>query len=656
MQRATSNRKANLVQASVALTAACLVHTGQLAQADVIWLGAESGDWSNAANWSPNPPANSTSTDFVIFNDNPAVTESGNTTINVASQSIWGIQINSGELSYTIGTEANQGDLTVGRSNASVDAVTITSTVTAPQIINSRILLNNSGSGGGVAIKNDGKGGLTLSGNIYKVTSSNGNTLTFSGSGNTYVAGRIGRLETTHTNAYYINKAGEGTVTFANTTSSYSGYTRVSGGTLQFARIANAGMDSSLGNTGTGNNVASQIQLIKGTLEFIGTETGYGTTNRLFTLASASEVTVAASGTVPLQWTNSGAIGTAVTNMNTDGSTPSGSSTIKVDDASRLSVGMTVGGSARLAAGTTITAIDLATNTITISVPTSGGSISDNTGLSFTGGSRSLTLGGTSVANNFVASVIENPSTASGAVPELTYTQLRKAGTGTWTLTGVNTYTGSTTISAGTLKLAGAGSIASSSSIAIASGATFDVTGVAGGYTIGGAVSQTLTGRGTVNGDIVIGSLGTLKPGESAGLLTFNGALELGGTLEFEIEGTARGVAGGYDAVDVSGPLTWGGVLTLNFINESTTGTVYDLFALADIQQGDLAGVTVSGFYGGAGTPLVGNGGIWTGTFGETVLTFSEATGDLTVSAVPEPAAIGLLGLAGLALGRRKRS
>lgn len=652
MRKATSRiNRAKFLAASGAFAVACLGYADRHAKADVTWTGADSGEWSNAANWTPNAPVDSTSTDFVIFNDNSTVTSSGFTTINVTSQAIRGIRIDSGELGYTIGTAVNQGDLTVGLANASVDIVNVTANVTAAQVINSQILLTNSGSGGGVTVRNDGSGGLTLNGNIYKATSSNGNTLTFTGSGNTYVASRIGRLNSTFTNGYFVQKSGDGTVTLANTTSSYSGYTRLYGGTLRFLRIANAGTDSSLGNTPGNNNVATQIQLIKGTLEFIGTETGYGTTNRLFNLSGANEVTIAASGTVPLQWTNSGIIGTTIPNMNTDGSTPSGSFTIKVDDASRLSVGMTVAGSARIPAGTTITAINTDTNTITISNATTGGAINDNTGLSFTGGVRSLTLGGNSVADNLLASVIENPTTDSGAVAELTYTQLQKAGASTWTLTGVNTYTGPTAINGGTLKLSGAGSIASSSSITVANGATFDVTGVVDGYTIGSSAAQTLAGRGTVNGDIVIGGLGTLSPGESVGKLTFGGKLSLGGSTLFEIEGTGRGTAGGYDAVDVAGELTWGGTLTVNFQNAFISDTTFDLFALGGGQQGDWDSVVLTGAYVGA---LTSNAGVWSGTFGDTMVLFSQATGDLVVS-VPEPGALSLIGLAGLGLMRRRR-
>ena len=54
--------------------------------------------------------------------------------------------------------------------------------------------------------------------------------------------------------------------------------------------------------------------------------------------------------------------------------------------------------------------------------------------------------------------------------------------TGTVLLTGTNTYTGNTIVSSGTLQLGPAGSISNSASIIVASGATFDVSQVTGGY------------------------------------------------------------------------------------------------------------------------------------------------------------------------------
>src|SRR5258708_28160759 len=72
-------------------------------------------------------------------------------------------------------------------------------------------------------------------------------------------------------------------------------------------------------------------------------------------------------------------------------------------------------------------------------------------------------------------------------------------GPGNVKLSVANTYTGNTFINAGRLALIGSGNIGPSANISVASGATYDVSGVtAAPYTLGG--SQTLLGSGVVTG------------------------------------------------------------------------------------------------------------------------------------------------------------
>ena len=72
-------------------------------------------------------------------------------------------------------------------------------------------------------------------------------------------------------------------------------------------------------------------------------------------------------------------------------------------------------------------------------------------------------------------------------------------GTGTLVFNGANTYTGTTTINAGRVILTNTASLASSN-IIVASGATFDVTGLAATFTV--ASGQALSGSGANNGSI----------------------------------------------------------------------------------------------------------------------------------------------------------
>jgi len=144
---------------------------------------------------------------------------------------------------------------------------------------------------------------------------------------------------------------------------------------------------------------------------------------------------------------------------------------------------------------------------------------------------------------------------------------LTKAGAGTQTLTGANTYTGVTSINAGTLALSGSGSISASSTITVANGATFDVGGVAGGFTL--AAGQNLRGGGAVTGAVTAASGSTIAPGTPAGTksLVVNGNLTLGSgsTLAVRLNGNTAGST--YDQVALTGTGTislTGSTLTLS--------------------------------------------------------------------------------------------
>ena len=161
---------------------------------------------------------------------------------------------------------------------------------------------------------------------------------------------------------------------------------------------------------------------------------------------------------------------------------------------------------------------------------------------------------------------------------------LTKAGTGTLVLSGANTYGGNTTISAGTLTLSGAGTIASTPSIAVGSGATFDVSALTGGFTLGAA--QTLSGNGTVTGPVTIN--GTAAAGASIGTLTLSGAATNNGTLVAEITNGPSA-----DKIVFSGSFrNNGGTLTVSNLGTLVNGTTYDLFDFSSTPSGVAFAVT----------------------------------------------------------------
>lgn len=247
---------------------------------------------------------------------------------------------------------------------------------------------------------------------------------------------------------------------------------------------------------------------------------------------------------------------------------------------------------------------------------------------------KTLDLGGTSTGNVISGTILN----ASGNVST---TAVTKSNTSTWTLNNSNTYTGATTINAGTLLIGDA---------------THTTASLAAGSTVTVGTSGTLGGYGIINGAATIN--GALNPGASAGKLTFNGGLSLAATATttMEIAGTSRGVAGGYDAIDLgaTSSLVYAGTLKLDITGIIADGT-YDLFAFTLTPTGSFSSVVLSGSYTGS---LVNNAGVWSGDFGGKTFEFTQASGDLLVTTIPEPGTVTLLALGGtvlMALRKRKR-
>ena len=199
-----------------------------------------------------------------------------------------------------------------------------------------------------------------------------------------------------------------------------------------------------------------------------------------------------------------------------------------------------------------------------------------------------------------------------------------KLGAGILTLSGSNSYSDGTTVSAGTLLVNGS---LTNSAVTVGTGGT-------------------LGGSGTLGALVTVQSGGVLSPGNSPGALAAAALdLQFGSTMFMEVigSGSGAGVAGiNYDQIQIttSGGLTYGGSLNLDFGNSTKflNGTVFELFAFTGASIGDFSSVFTTGTGLYSGYSLSGAGGIWTTTIGDQLLSFSELTGRLTISAgaVPE--------------------
>jgi autotransporter-associated beta strand protein len=231
---------------------------------------------------------------------------------------------------------------------------------------------------------------------------------------------------------------------------------------------------------------------------------------------------------------------------------------------------------------------------------------------------------------------------------------------GTAAANGVrNSFTGVTTIHSGTLQFLHDGGFQATSRIQVDKDGVLDVslatngTYTLGNYTFSGSnYAQTLAGTGQVLGTLVLGEYSTLRPGgvDEVGpggrsALSFANSLDLGPLTIIDLSSSYFG------AVDTLDLLGYGGELRLTLANGYTAEGAYDLFDFSGLAPTGLATVTVYSGNSQLGFLTEGTGlqeGIWSGNISGQYYEFTEATGILNVSAVPEPSSV-LLAAAGLA-------
>lgn len=468
-----------------------------------------------------NGSGDTTTISSVISNDG-SIVKSGAGTLTLS-----GLNTFSGTTTVAGGTLSVTSDSNLGSGNVSLESGT-TLTVTGATTIDNALAL-----AGDATINNSAA--LTLSGLI-------------SGASN-------------------LAKSGAGTLTLSGT-NAYSGSTTVSAGTLSVASDSNLGSDTL--NLSGGNLSITGATNIDNSISLTGSAS----------VANADEATLSGviSGAGSLVKSGAGTLTLSATNTYT-GTTSVSAGTLSI--ASDSNIG---GGSLNLSAATTLSV--------------TGATTLDN----------AIALNGDAVVTN------SNALTLSGVISG--GFGITKTGAATLTLSGANTYTGTTTISAGALGVTGDSNLGGGS-LVLAAGTTLGITGAgtidnavalagnatinnsadatlsgvlsggfglqksgAGALTLSSANTQTgtlnvsagllhvigstssatsvasgasLTGTGTLGGNVTIQSGGILSPGSSAGTLTINGdlAMPAGSTLVVEIDGAVAGT--GYDQVIVTG-------------------------------------------------------------------------------------------------------
>jgi autotransporter-associated beta strand protein len=360
--------------------------------------------------------------------------------------------------------------------------------------------------------------------------------------------------------------------------------------------------------------------------------------------------------------------------VSVSGTSTNGSAVVTLTSVAGLVVGQPISG-ANIPSNNTIVAIDTVNNTVTVSgtvttgttgtvTTTSAGPLGlSPTGfpnlpnyISFTGG----TLQHTSTNTNDYSARIANSSSAikldtngqrvvyASRLDETNVGGLTKLGSGTLVLSGANEYSGPTTVSAGTLLV--------SSHTATDAGSAYTVSATSGTATLGGT--------GSVAAGVTVGSNGIIAPGGdgtngariddattggfAVGSLTVNTGAKL--AVDFTIDTTTPSNSKA-DVLVNNGSFTSNAPLTLDFSFLSTvaggvspTQSFVILSNVSDTTVVNLSMFNAPTFPGVAYTVALVDG--------DAGLAVNDL--QITFTQVPEPASVGLLGLALAGLGARR--
>ncbi|MCE9547120.1 MAG: autotransporter-associated beta strand repeat-containing protein [Planctomycetia bacterium] len=477
-----------------------------------------------------------------------------------------------------------------------------------------------------------------------------------SGNGNGTFAGVIKNSAGT----LALTKSGTGTEILSGANSSYAGTTTLTTGVLSVSTLANGGSNSSIGKS---TNIAANLVLNGGTFQYTG---GAASTDRLFTLGGS--VSLDASGTGAVNFTNTGSMGGAGVRTLTLTGTNTGDNTLAaaINDSggavslTKTGVGTWVLSNANGYSGTTtISGGTLAyggNNAIGAGGVTINFGVLDLRTFSDTVGAVTLTNGsiygsGTLTSNS---GYTVNPDSAAMISVNLAGgSALNKSGTSALTITGNNSYTAGTNLAAGWTSFAN-GSLGSTGNITFTGSSTLQWYGVntqdiSSRLVINNGITATLDTNGNnVTLGTAFGAGGTgLLTKIGAGTLTLSGANTYTGATTVNVGTLRAGVnsaIGSSSAVTVSGNAV-GVTATLDLNGSNVTlnngltlgGATTSSGALVQTGAGTLtlgSNVTYSSTGNPLGATISGNVNLGTASRTFTVGDSTTVAVDLAVSAL----------------------
>ncbi|OYW72687.1 MAG: hypothetical protein B7Z37_24120, partial [Verrucomicrobia bacterium 12-59-8] len=651
--------------------------------ADASWTGGTGTQlWSDGVNWSTNPAAPGATSGITNADTATFSTGLGATTITIdTGRNLRSLVFAIGAAStFTIGTAgANAGETLLLSSGGNVlmnSGNTASVTLNAPMVIEP-----TSGTGTGTySFTNNSTATPTSDANLYKMTI-NGNisggatsgtiTLNFNattGNRSSDPTANVmnGLISDGLSGGLSVNVTGSsggqlGVWRFNNDSNSYTGTTSVTAGTLIFASIANAGVNSAIGagntlNVGGGSHVkylggaASTDRAITGNGLFYNNGTGALTLNGtvaagiIFRGAQNFIVNGLISGNSGISRTDPGTVFLNNNNNSFTGNLSISDGAFQATTIFNNGTNSAVGKSGNLGLGQTSATVGrfeyTGTSTSTDRLIVMQNATTGNTGrgiinamtagqtLTFTNGVRLSTANTISAAANFSDLTLTGVGNGeiqgqiggtTGNSSTVVNMQIIKTGLGTWTLSGANTYALQTTVSAGILNIRNSsalGAVLSSETVPSAANA---------GTTVASGATLQLQNNISVGAEaLTLG--GTGATGQNGALVNVSDTNSFAGALTLTANTTISSDSGSLALTNTAAIVGSGGSRTLTLAGAGNGSLASSMdTGVASLTKNGSGIWTLSGTnsYTGATTVNAGTLNV-TGTLGNTAVTVAS--------------------------------